>query len=108
MNVERDGEWAIAALRRTIDNGGGSESVGCRIDALVGGDIKMNREFAALLVRSIERGDHGMPLRDWFAGQAISTMIHKSETSEGGWDVGSVAAGCYAIADAMLAQRKEV
>lgn len=48
----------------------------------------------------------GMTLRDWFAGQAIATMINKSEDSDGGWDGGSVAAGCYAIADAMLAERK--
>ncbi len=53
----------------------------------------------------IMQGNDGMSLRDWFAGQALGTLIHKSEDSDGGWDVHSVAAGCYAVADAMLSAR---
>jgi hypothetical protein len=49
----------------------------------------------------------GMSLRDWFAGQAITTMISKCEDRDGGWDAGAVAAGCYLLADAMLAARNQ-
>jgi hypothetical protein len=49
----------------------------------------------------------GMSLRDWFAGQALDTLINKSEDRDGGWCVHTVAAGAYALADAMLAARKE-
>lgn len=47
----------------------------------------------------------GMSLRDWFAGQDIPTLINKSEDRDGGWDVHAVAAGAYAVADAMLAAK---
>lgn len=48
----------------------------------------------------------GMTLRDYFAAHAITTMIYKSEDCDGGWSPDTVAAGCYALADAMLAARK--
>ena len=47
----------------------------------------------------------GMSLRDWFAGQAIGTMIYKCENHDGGWDMSAVATGCYALADLMLEAR---
>lgn len=49
----------------------------------------------------------GMSLRDWFAGQAISTLINKCEDSYGAWTPSNVAAGCYAVADAMIAARND-
>lgn len=49
----------------------------------------------------------GMSLRDWFAGQAIPTLINKSEDRDGGWSVDTVAAGAYAVADAMLIARTQ-
>lgn len=47
----------------------------------------------------------GMSLRDWFAGQAMDRMISLSQNQDGSWHPESVAAGCYALADAMLALR---
>jgi len=54
-----------------------------------------------------DNGCHGMSLRDYFAAKAIDTMIPLCETRDGSWDPVSVAAGCYAVADAMLDYRKE-
>jgi hypothetical protein len=51
-------------------------------------------------------GTPGMTLRDWFAGQALATIIHLTQSREGGWDEVAVAAGAYAVADAMLAARE--
>lgn len=48
----------------------------------------------------------GMTLRDWFAGQAIEVVTNLSQRGDGSWDANDVAAGCYSIADAMLAARK--
>jgi hypothetical protein len=49
-------------------------------------------------------GSYGMSLRDWFAGQALSG-VHVD-----GWltpeDLQALSAWCYAIADAMLAERE--
>lgn len=42
----------------------------------------------------------GMTLRDWFASQALA-FIRSSGTNEG------LAQACYAIADAMLAEREK-
>lgn len=51
---------------------------------------------------SHEQGGHsGMRLRDWFAGQALSSI----GTVEGYADHAGLAADCYAVADAMLAAR---
>lgn len=49
----------------------------------------------------------GMTLRDYFAAKAIDRMICLSSDNEVGWDPASVAAGCYAIADAMLEYRRD-
>lgn len=51
--------------------------------------------------------EYGMSLRDYFAAQAISTMIHLSQDADGGWSVENVANGCYNLADAMLAARSK-
>lgn len=48
----------------------------------------------------------GMSLRDWFAGHAIERMISLCGNDDAGWDPVAVAAGCYAVADAMLEYRK--
>ena len=47
-------------------------------------------------------GASGMTLRDWFAGQAMNTL--RSQLMGRGSDA-DVAARCYEIADAMLAER---
>lgn len=44
----------------------------------------------------------GMSLRDWFAGQALSSI----GAVEGYADHAALAADVYAVADAMLAQRE--
>lgn len=50
----------------------------------------------------------GMTLRDWFAGQALATVISLTQNREGSWDEVAVAAGAYAVADAMLRERTTV
>lgn len=42
----------------------------------------------------------GMSLRDWFAGQFLSTVV-----IVGGGDSDKIARDCYVMADAMLAER---
>lgn len=53
----------------------------------------------------------GMTLRDWFAGQALSAIVttaNERELLEGGVLGGRVIAGsCWALADAMIAQRSK-
>jgi hypothetical protein len=49
--------------------------------------------------------ERGMTLRDYFAGQALATMIHMSTNGDGGWNEDAVAAGAYRVADALLAAR---
>jgi len=53
---------------------------------------------------------NGMSLRDWFAAQALSApwaqgvSLHEAaETAEG---IKELAANCYALADAMLKERR--
>ena len=53
-----------------------------------------------------DNGWHGMSLRDWFAGQAISQMLSLTQHRNGSWDAVAVAAACYAIADAMIAESR--
>lgn len=55
--------------------------------------------------------DFGMSLRDWFAGQAMAgiqcataLLFHSNGPSYGDEDVAGM---CYALADAMLAERKK-
>jgi hypothetical protein len=45
----------------------------------------------------------GMSLRDWFAGQALSSI----GAVEGYVDHTQLVADCYAVADAMLAERSK-
>lgn len=52
-------------------------------------------------------GREGMSLRDYFAGQAIATLIFKVVDDDGGWCEHSAAAGAYLVADAMLEARKK-
>ena len=40
----------------------------------------------------------GMSLRDWFAGQALKVAVGN------GFDEATIAAACYRLADAMLAE----
>jgi hypothetical protein len=47
----------------------------------------------------------GMTLRDWFAGQALATLISLHENRDGGWCESEVATSAYDMADAMLAAR---
>jgi hypothetical protein len=45
--------------------------------------------------------DNGMTLRDWFAGQALTGNVFGANV----YEAESVAKQCYAIADAMIAER---
>lgn len=50
-------------------------------------------------------GHNGMTLRDYFAAQSLPTIIHLTQCNDGSWDPVAVAAGAYAVADAMLEER---
>ncbi len=49
----------------------------------------------------VQRVQPGMTLRDWFAGQAITSVVAKMPYL----DCDQSAAACYRIADAMLTER---
>ena len=49
--------------------------------------------------------DPGMTLRDWFAGQALH-VVHSNGGRYSDEGAKQVAKYCYAIADAMLAERE--
>jgi len=52
--------------------------------------------------------DEGMSLRDYFAGMALSGLIPNVAWDYSSGPCNAAAAGrCYAIADAMLAERKK-
>lgn len=53
-----------------------------------------------------DNGCAGMSLRDWFASQAMASMVSKSETRDGGWDAAAAALGAYELADVMLEARE--
>lgn len=56
-------------------------------------------------------GNEGMSLRDYFAAQVLGGMIGQERTdsfttpAQAKAHLGVIAAGCYAMADAMLAER---
>ena len=53
----------------------------------------------------------GMSLRDWFAGQALTSLeqfFYRSEHALSEGDAPQIAKMAYAIADAMLAEREAV
>ena len=53
----------------------------------------------------VSHGSFGMSLRDWFAGQALSSITVASDYSKGPCNQ-AMADRAYCIADAMLAARK--
>jgi hypothetical protein len=50
----------------------------------------------------------GMSLRDWFAGQALPSLVATESENNRSWQDGSrhIAAAAYAISDALLAARE--
>ena len=53
----------------------------------------------------VQYGFNGMTLRDWFAGQALPTMLHDwCESDPRHFE--AVALNCYKLADFMLAARE--
>ena len=72
-----------------------------------------NEQYAFPLLYGCQ---HGMTLRDWFAGQALvglsadnanGAAIHFAlYKKHGEWDFETVAKDCYALADAMLVARE--
>lgn len=50
--------------------------------------------------------NHGMSLRDWFAGQALAGLLAQSSGTAFGSDHSIGALWAYQMADAMLAARK--
>lgn len=50
-------------------------------------------------------GQHGMSLRDWFAGQALAGMLAGDKTESGAWS--AFALDAYNAADAMLKEREK-
>jgi len=53
-----------------------------------------------------QRREHGMSLRDWFAGQALVGLM-ASETEKFCYKPGEGAERAFAFADAMIAARKQ-
>lgn len=51
-----------------------------------------------------DNGWHGMSLRDWFAGQAMTGMLAHGDANGAHWS--ALAQDAYNAADAMLALRK--
>jgi len=49
--------------------------------------------------------DAGMTLRDYFAGQALAGSCASAIPGRPTYTAEQLAAGCYALADAMLAER---
>lgn len=71
--------------------------------------------FPSPMIPEWSEGASGMSLRDWFAGQAITMIIHQcSGDAAFGYPEGidsmeqMFAVKSYAIADAMLAERSKV
>lgn len=56
--------------------------------------------FPHMMARGHQDYSGGMSLRDYFAGQALTTVQSK------GWARSDLAAHCYLIADAMLRERE--
>lgn len=53
------------------------------------------------------QGEPGMSLRDWFAGQALAGWMSDPNASIAEPELRErLAAGCYEMADAMLAERR--
>lgn len=53
------------------------------------------------------RGDDGMTLRDYFAGQALQGLLASPNTRNANNFFNEIADDCYATADAMLAAREQ-
>lgn len=49
-------------------------------------------------------GSSGMTLRDWFAGQALSGMLHGGDPDAQHWEV--IAAEAFKLADAIIRARQ--
>ena len=75
-------------------------------------DGKISRPTAAVVPVTITNDGQliTVSLRDWFAGQALNQRLTpgwSEEVGEDPRDIKSVAEECYAIADAMLAERNK-
>lgn len=57
-------------------------------------------ESSGSIIPSLYGAQHGMSLRDWFAGQALSGLL-----ASGLREAGRAATDAYEIADAMLNER---
>jgi hypothetical protein len=66
----------------------------------------IQEQLEAAVVKAVERTTFqvgvGVPLRDWFAGQALAGMLANSNAD---WDWPSNARDAYEVADAMLRAR---
>lgn len=60
--------------------------------------------FAATNPSNVKLQSAGMSLRDWFAGQALANPLTFPSAQSDAYDI---AAWAYAVADAMLEERKE-
>jgi len=54
----------------------------------------------------LQAAQHGMTLRDWFAGQALVSMYASKEVQKNKWGHEDIAYLCYDMADAMLKARE--
>ncbi len=64
--------------------------------------MKDKIKYAFPVMKDGETYDPGMHLRDWFAGQALSSLKEKEFSS-----VENVADRAYEIADAMMKRREQ-
>jgi hypothetical protein len=73
------------------------------------GDIVADNDFHAFPTSSVDGfTQHGMTMRDWFAGQALMGMLHQGYTPKGKYEqLGfDFAKSAYAMADDMLKARE--
>ena len=66
-----------------------------------------NGPAMAQQILRLQAAQHGMTLRDWFAGQALVSMYASKKVEKEKWDCGSIAYHCYVMADEMLKAREE-
>ena len=63
---------------------------------------------AAFPLESDYGSQHGMTLRDYFAGQALmGIMVNPAIDESEEWDIPTVCSAAYRISDYMIAERKK-
>jgi len=67
-------------------------------------EVEYSERYGCNITVPVYEEQSGMTLRDWFAGQALAGANFAMWTVEGD---GGLAANCYRVADAMIAEREK-